>query len=199
MSAGKLDRMRAQRERQATELEQTADPESYYAERVKSALRRTAEGFIETGRWLIEAKSRIEHGRWRAWVDERLPISERTAQEFMQIAKSLGSKARDLAVLPPSRTTLLDLARLDDTAWRKVKPRVSPDLTRRELRSLTADSSGAERPAPPEPSAADEMARARIRLVAILGALPPGFYGELDAIVTELANLETRLREETGS
>jgi hypothetical protein len=41
------------------------------------------------GECLIEAKSRVEHGRWLPWVKEHCQMSPRTAQAYMRIAGSL--------------------------------------------------------------------------------------------------------------
>ena len=47
---GALDALREQRERQFDERQAGADdPETFYAEKVEGSLRKTAEGFIETG------------------------------------------------------------------------------------------------------------------------------------------------------
>lgn len=129
---GKVARLRELREGRATQS--PPDPESFYADKVTHSLAKTAEGFIETGRWLIEAKSEIDHGRWTGWIEERLPISETTARELMAIARGL--KHRNCDVLPPAKRTLYDLARLDDDEWEAVRPKLSPEMTRSDLRRL---------------------------------------------------------------
>jgi len=131
----KVDQLREMRERQVEAP--PPDPETFYADRVTASLAKTAEGFIETGRWLIEEKGELPHGRWTGWIEVRLPIAPRTAREFMAIAEGL--KRRDGAVLPPSKKALLELARLDDDEWEAVRPKLSPELTRRELRSILGD------------------------------------------------------------
>lgn len=67
---------------------------------------------IEIGKRLNEAKSQLSHGEWLDWLREKVDFSERTAQNFMRIAKEyrnphtiadLGTaKALALLALPDS-------------------------------------------------------------------------------------------------
>ena len=42
------------------------------------------------GRDLIEAKSRVEHGLWGTWLEERVNFSQSTAENYMRIAEEVG-------------------------------------------------------------------------------------------------------------
>ena len=42
---------------------------------------------LEIGRRLIEAKEQLEHGAWSVWLKERVSFSERSAQNFMRLAR----------------------------------------------------------------------------------------------------------------
>ena len=42
---------------------------------------------IGIGQRLIEAKSMIPHGEWLPWLTEHVEFSERTAQNFMRLAR----------------------------------------------------------------------------------------------------------------
>ena len=42
---------------------------------------------VEIGKRLLEAKQCLPHGAWGAWLKEEVEFSERTAQNFMRIAK----------------------------------------------------------------------------------------------------------------
>lgn len=147
----KVAQLREMRERQVESS--PTDPETFYADRVTASLAKTAQGFIETGRWLIEAKEELPHGRWTGWIEERLPIAPRTAREFMAIAEGL--ERRDRAVLPPSKKTLLDLARLDDEEFERVRPKLSPEMTRSDLREILDDL---REPEPEQPKSTEERA-----------------------------------------
>lgn len=74
----------------------------------KSTGRRCA---FEIGKRLIEAKAQLRHGEWLPWLRDKVDISERSAQEFMRLAKELKSaefadlgtsKALELLALPAS-------------------------------------------------------------------------------------------------
>ena len=55
--------------------------------------RQAGRAFIEIGRRLNEAKERLPHGEWLPWLRERVAFSERTAQDFMRLAKEYGESA----------------------------------------------------------------------------------------------------------
>lgn len=42
---------------------------------------------LEIGRRLIEAKEQLEHGSWSTWLAEQVCFSERSAQNFMRLAR----------------------------------------------------------------------------------------------------------------
>lgn len=42
---------------------------------------------LEIGRRLIEAKGQLEHGAWSVWLKEQVSFSERSAQNFMRLAR----------------------------------------------------------------------------------------------------------------
>lgn len=68
--------------------------------------------FLEIGRRLNEAKAQLSHGEWLPWLREKVDISERSAQRFMQLSNEYGksakmadlgaSKALQLLALPES-------------------------------------------------------------------------------------------------
>ncbi|WP_298032161.1 DUF3102 domain-containing protein [uncultured Dysosmobacter sp.] len=67
---------------------------------------------IEIGRRLMEAKAQLSHGEWLPWLRDKVDFSERTATNFMRLAKAYGnqqtiadlgaSKALALLALPES-------------------------------------------------------------------------------------------------
>ncbi len=48
----------------------------------------TIQHAIRCGELLLEMKQRVGHGNWLAWVEEHFEASERTARNYMEIAKS---------------------------------------------------------------------------------------------------------------
>jgi len=56
-----------------------------------SALKDGLKHAIAAGGLLIEAKVKLKHGQWAAWLADHCSISERTAQSYMRVARSLGN------------------------------------------------------------------------------------------------------------
>jgi hypothetical protein len=46
------------------------------------------------GELLTEAKARLRHGGWRAWLAEHTSVSERTAQNYMRLSQNRHSSLR---------------------------------------------------------------------------------------------------------
>ena len=55
---------------------------------VETHKRNTIQHAIRCGELLLEMKQRVGHGNWGAWVGEHFDASERTARNYMEIAKS---------------------------------------------------------------------------------------------------------------
>lgn len=78
---------------------------------ILEAKRAGGEAILTIGRCLIEAKEQLPHGEWLPWLNERVEFSERTARNFMRLAREwsnrqaladLGAaKALTLLALPP--------------------------------------------------------------------------------------------------
>ena len=66
------------------ELSQVEIEDAEY-EKYTAALRKTTDGHFEAGDALIRAKERLEHGRWRPWL-ERVGLSRNRANVKMRIA-----------------------------------------------------------------------------------------------------------------
>lgn len=60
--------------------------------------RQAGRAFLEIGKRLNEAKAQLSHGEWLPWLREKVEISERSAQDFMRLAKEY-SKAAEIADL----------------------------------------------------------------------------------------------------
>lgn len=63
------------------------------AERIRLRLRRSAEDIIEIGLDLIAVKASIGHGNFLPWIEAEFGMTARTAQKFMGVAQSYGSKS----------------------------------------------------------------------------------------------------------
>ena len=78
---------------------------------ILEAQRRGGEAVLTIGRCLIEAKDMLPHGEWLPWLAEKVGYSEKTAQNFMRLAREFSNpqaiadlgatKALKLLALPP--------------------------------------------------------------------------------------------------
>ncbi len=55
---------------------------------VETNKHKTIQHAIRCGELLLEMKQRVGHGNWLVWVEEHFEASERTARNYMEIAKS---------------------------------------------------------------------------------------------------------------
>lgn len=77
---------------------------------ILDAKRAGGEAILTIGQRLTEAKAVLGHGEWLPWLTERVEFSERTAQNFMRLAREW-SNPQTLADLGASKAlTLLALA-----------------------------------------------------------------------------------------
>jgi len=75
---------------------------------VETHKRNTIQHAIRCGELLLEMKRRVGHGNWLAWVGEHFEASERTARNYMEIAKS--AAVADLSDDTTMRSALRTLA-----------------------------------------------------------------------------------------
>lgn len=87
------------------EITCTRDIEDITAE-ILEAKRAGGEAILTIGRGLIEAKALLAHGEWLPWLTERVEFSERSAQNFMRLAREW-SNPQTLADLGASKALAL--------------------------------------------------------------------------------------------
>lgn len=66
----------------------------------------TAQNIIEIGKRLIEAKQQLQHGEWLPWLRDKVQFSERSARNFMEIAKQFSNR-QPVADLPYTKLLAL--------------------------------------------------------------------------------------------
>lgn len=126
------------------------------AEYVSDSWRNAVESIIETGRRLIEAKQRVDHGNWGAAV-ELMPFGDSTARLLMQTSAHPVLSNQDYSHdLPASWRTLSILAQLpaDEVAALIASGKITPDLQQLEARALVAgkrEPDEVKDPLPPRP------------------------------------------------
>ena len=123
---------------------------------ILDAKRTGGEAILTIGRCLIEAKDMLPHGEWLPWLNERVELSERTAQKFMKLAREwsnpntladLGaSKALMLLALPEGeREQFVEDYNVIDMSARQLKEAIRErDEARKAAEAARADASAAE-------------------------------------------------------
>ncbi len=73
-------------------------------EAIKSRLKRTAEDIIAIGQDLLDVKKDLDHGEFQNWLKAEFDMSERSAQQFIQVATKFGglTKSAKIADLTPT-------------------------------------------------------------------------------------------------
>ena len=179
---------------------QVRDIETITSE-ILDAKRAGGEAILTIGRGLIEAKGLLPHGEWLPWRTERVEFSERSAQNFMRLAREyanpqtladLGaSKALALLALPAEeREEFISAVHVVDGEEKTAAEMSSRELAQaiREKEQAQADLRAAE-------EARDKMAQD----MAIANARLSGLREDLEqataaaaAAAKELAELKAR-------
>lgn len=144
---------------------------------ILDAKRTGGEAILTIGRCLIEAKDMLPHGEWLPWLNERVELSERTAQKFMKLAREwsnpntladLGaSKALMLLALPEGeREQFVEEHNVIDMSARQLEQAIKErDEARKAAEVAKADASAAEQA---RAKMAEDMATANATLKAVL-------------------------------
>lgn len=123
---------------------------------ILDAKRTGGEAILTIGRCLIEAKDMLPHGEWLPWLNERVELSERTAQKFMRLAQKwsnpsaladLGAtKALMLLALPEEeRDEFIEDHNVIDMSTRQLEQAIRErDEARKTAEAAKADASAAE-------------------------------------------------------
>lgn len=153
------------------EITCTRDIEDITAE-ILEAKRAGGEAILTIGRGLIEAKALLAHGEWLPWLTERVEFSERSAQNFMRLAREwsnpqtladLGaSKALALLALPAEeRADFIASVHVVDGA-----EKTTEELSSRELAQAIRERDEARREAETARADADAAEAARAKMAA---------------------------------
>lgn len=86
---------------------------------------------IAIGKALIEAKAQLAHGEWEGWLAGRVCFSQRTANNFMRIAREIGADSA-MAALPYTKA----LALLDAPADEREAMAAEADATGRSAEAI---------------------------------------------------------------
>lgn len=158
--------------------------------------REAGEAILDIGARLIEAKGMLSHGEWLPWLNERVELSERTAQKFMKLAREW-SNPNTLADLGASKALML-LAVPAEERDSFVEEHNVIDMSARQLEQAIKDRDEARKVAETAKAdaAAAEAARAKMEAdMKVVNATLESAREEKERADQEAARLERELTE----
>ena len=158
--------------------------------------REAGEAILDIGARLIEAKGMLSHGEWLPWLNERVELSERTAQKFMKLAREW-SNPNTLADLGASKALML-LAVPAEERDSFVEEHNVIDMSARQLEQAIKDRDEARKAAETAKAdaAAAEAARAKMEAdMKVVNATLESARAEKERADQEAARLERELTE----
>lgn len=147
--------LRGQLQGQAAPSETVRDIEAVTCE-ILQLKQDLAHNIIDIGKRLIEAKAMLPHGEWLPWLSERVCFSEKTAQNYMRVAREFpnpqaladlgATKALTLLALPPEeRDSFMAENNVVDMTSRELEKAIRErDEARRAAEAAQADARSAE-------------------------------------------------------
>jgi hypothetical protein len=125
----------------APEIELVTDAMSaYWVPRINTIIVNCAEGWVQLGRELIEAKAKLGHGQWQAlFRSGEVQLDLRVAQRLMAVARHEAlAKTTNSSFLPPSPDALYALSKLPPPEIETyiVDRQITPTMTIAEARAL---------------------------------------------------------------
>lgn len=163
---------------------------------IRDAQRKGGEAILTIGRCLIEAKDQLPHGEWLPWLSEQVGYAEKTAQNFMRLAREF-SNPQALADLGATKALAL-LALPAEEREQFVAEHNVVDMTSRQLEQAIKERDEAKakaEQAATEQRAAEE-ARAKMEEdMRLLNARLAGSREDWDKAMQDVARLEAELEE----
>ncbi len=96
--------------------------------RIKDRLVRQVSDIIETGRDLIEVKSKLQHGQFEAWLNLSFNMTLRTAQRFMRAAEWAKDKNDIVSHLTPTTVYMLSAKSTPEGVHEQIVERLEKGL-----------------------------------------------------------------------
>lgn len=134
--------------------------------------RQAGHAFLEIGKRLNEAKAQLSHGEWLPWLRGKVKISERSAQDFMRLAKEY-SKSAEIADLGAAKALALlalpDFEREGFAAEKHVVngvEKTAADMTAKELKQAIRERDEALRAAETAKADAEAAEASRTKMEA---------------------------------
>ena len=154
------------------------------------------EAILTIGRCLIEAKEMLPHGEWLPWLNEKVEFSERTARNFMRLAREWSDR-KALSDLGASKAlTLLALPAEEREQFMEENNVI--DMTTRQLEQAIKERDEARKAAQAAQAEASTAEQARAKLaedMALLNARLNGAREDQEVAVASARKLAAELEE----
>ncbi len=96
--------------------------------RIKDHLTRQVKDIIETGRDLLEVKTKLQHGQFERWLDSEFGMAVRTAQRFMRASEWAQDKNDIVSHLTPTTVYMLSAKSTPEGVHEQVVERLERGL-----------------------------------------------------------------------
>lgn len=165
-----------------------ADKVRTAADRIRDRIKKTVEDIIEVGSDLLAVKEALPHGQFLPWLKAEFGWSERSAQNFMNVAEQFKSaKIADLPIQPGAAYFLAAPSVPDEARQKAVeKAEAGEEITFAAAREIVADARKKKRPRRQKSMPTDKLGG---RLVNVLERYRDRWNPK------ELAELARQLRE----
>ena len=163
---------------------------------ILDAKRAGGEAILTLGRCLIEAKDMLPHGEWLPWLNEQVEFSERTARNFMRLAREWTNR-QTLADLGASKALTL-LALPPEEREQFMADNNVIDMSARQLEQAIRDRDEARKAAEEAKAEASVAQQARAKMaedMALLNARLAGAREDQEQALQAAAKLEAELDE----
>lgn len=163
---------------------------------ILDAQRKGGEAILTIGRCLNEAKDMLPHGEWLPWLAEKVGYSEKTAQNFMRLAREF-SNPQALADLGATKALKL-LALPQDEREKFVEDHNVIDMTTRQLEQAIKERDEARKAAEAAKAEASTAEQARAKMetdMAMTKASLRAVLEEKQRTVQDVDRLQQELEE----
>lgn len=163
---------------------------------ILDAKRAGGEAILTIGRCLIEAKDMLPHGEWLPWLNERVEFSERTARNFMRLAREWTNR-QTLADLGASKALTL-LALPAEEREQFMEDHNVIDMSARQLEQAIRERDEARKAAEEAKAEANTAEQARAKMaedMTLLNARLAGAREDRERALQDAAKLEEELAE----
>lgn len=163
---------------------------------ILDAQRKGGEAILTIGRCLNEAKAMLPHGEWLPWLAEKVGYSEKTAQNFMRLAREF-SNPQALADLGATKALKL-LALPQEEREKFVEDHNVIDMTTRQLEQAIRERDEARKAAEEAKAEANTAEQARAKMaedMTLINARLAGAREDRELALHDAAKLEEELAE----